>query len=245
MGDRPRNEILGIQIDSRSQDELERVMVATITGSDFIRIATVNPEFFVRAKNDDDFRSSLLSADIRVADGSGVVLAGLLNGYGVSRYPGADLMRFILSAAEKNDVPVYLAVRNGGLSSFDDVRAAVGALYPRLSIVGADIDPAARVRSNDMRNTTVVLCNFGAPEQESFLESLRANPGNIRLAMGVGGSFDYLTGRRPRAPRWMRSSGLEWLFRLAIQPTRAGRIWIAVVIFPFLCLSDRMRGRKQ
>jgi N-acetylglucosaminyldiphosphoundecaprenol N-acetyl-beta-D-mannosaminyltransferase len=245
MGDRPRNEILGIQIDSRSKVELERLISSTLKGDRFLRITTVNPEFLVRAKNDTDFRNSLLSADIRVADGSGVVLAGLLNGYGISRYPGADLMRFILSEAEILDVPVFLATRKDGISSYEEVRRALIGSYPGIRLDGADIDPKSATIPERIRHASVVLCNFGAPEQESFLESLRANHGNIRLAIGVGGSFDYLTGKKRRAPRWMRATGLEWLFRLAIQPTRAGRIWTAVVIFPFLCLSDRMNHRKQ
>jgi len=245
MDDRPRNEILGVPIDNRPQVGLERVIGECLSGGSFVRIATINPEFLVRANRDADFKRNLLSADIRIADGSGIVLAGLLSGFGVSRYPGADLMKFILTKAERTGVPIFLATGKGGLSSYETVRETVLRSYPDLRVDGADIDPVSGGIPEGIRDTAVVLCNFGAPEQEYFVESLRSRPGNIRLAMGVGGSFDYLTRKRRRAPVWMRVLGLEWAFRLAIQPTRAGRIWSAVVLFPFLCLSDRMKNGKQ
>jgi N-acetylglucosaminyldiphosphoundecaprenol N-acetyl-beta-D-mannosaminyltransferase len=76
----------------------------------------------------------------------------------------------------------------------------------------------------------ILFCNFGAPHQEKFLNSLKS--AKIRLAMGVGGSFDYVTGKLQRAPRAMRIFGLEWLWRLILQPKRWRRIWNAVIVFP-------------
>ncbi|NTW15118.1 MAG: WecB/TagA/CpsF family glycosyltransferase [Candidatus Moranbacteria bacterium] len=237
--------IFGISIDGRSQDELERAIADALVGESFIRVSTINPEFLVRARRDDIFMKNLLSADIRVADGSGVVLAGLLSGCGLSRYPGADLMRFILSEAERKGVAVFLATRDDGLSSYDDVRKTLLTRYPDLVVGGADMDPTSESVPDAVRESAVVLCNFGAPAQEYFLESLRGNPGSVRLAVGVGGAFDFMTGRRKRAPERMRALGLEWLFRLLVQPGRIGRIWTATVVFPFLRLSDRMKSDRN
>lgn len=245
MSDRDRNEILGVRIDRRSQDTLERIVASLVTGGPFTRIATVNPEFLVLAHHDPNFKNCLSAADIRIADGSGVVLAGLMYGQGVSRYPGADLIRFILSVAEQSGASVFLATKESGLSKYEDVRKAVVSSYPGLRVDGADMNPESDSESNRIHRASVVFCNFGAPEQERFLESFRSYPGSIRLVMGVGGAFDFLTDKRRRAPLWMRFLGLEWLFRLLIQPKRISRIWTAVVIFPFLCLSDRIRGGKQ
>ncbi|HWQ59992.1 MAG TPA: WecB/TagA/CpsF family glycosyltransferase [Candidatus Fimivivens sp.] len=245
MSERCHDEILGIPFDTRSQGELERIIAGYLCGTTFRRIATVNPEFLVLAKNDPDFARCLMSADIRIVDGSGIVLVGLLSGFGVSRYPGADLMTFLLSIAEREEVPVYLAVNRDGLSSYVDVHDSLRRIFPNLILSGCDLLGTEAAIPDDIREAGLVLCNFGAPRQEYFLESLRHTPGSIRLAMGVGGSFDFLTGKRSRAPRLIRAMGLEWLFRLVTQPKRFVRIWNAVVIFPFLCLSDRMRGGKQ
>lgn len=240
-----QHHLLGIPIDGRAQDALEHIIAGYLAGTSFRRIATVNPEFLVLANGDPDFRRCLLSADIRVADGSGIVLAGLLSGFGVSRYPGADLMGFVLAEAERENLSVYLAVNREGLSSYSEVGDAIRAAYPDLSVSGRDLDRKNRAIPADIRDANLVLCNFGAPEQEQFLESLRETPGNIRLAMGIGGSFDFLTGKATRAPVWMRTLGLEWLNRLVRQPGRAGRIWSATIIFPFLCLSDRISSDRK
>jgi len=87
------------------------------------------------------------------------------------------------------------------------------------------------------------LCNFGAPYQELLLAGLRNQPGTIRVAMGVGGSFDFLTGKVKRAPRWMRAVGLEWLWRLLLQPRRLKRIWNAVVVFPVQVFLKNKPGK--
>lgn len=84
-----------------------------------------------------------------------------------------------------------------------------------------------------IQNYDIIFCNFGAPYQEKFLSSLKSlENSKIKLAMGVGGSFDYLTGKIKRAPVWMRRIGLEWLWRLIQQPKRIKRIFNAVIIFP-------------
>src|SRR5207245_5558330 len=69
----------------------------------------------------------------------------------------------------------------------------------------------------------VLLVAYGAPRQELWIDRLKEQLG-VAVAIGVGGTFDYLTGRVPRAPLWMRRVGLEWLHRLARQPWRIRRM---------------------
>ncbi len=236
--------ILGITIDRRSKTELDAAVRKHLMGTSFHRIATVNPEFAVLAKRNDAFLSSLLSADIRIADGTGIAIAGLLSGCHLTRYPGADFLKTILATANRQESTVYLAIRKDGLSSFNEIRTILRTSFPRLHVRGADLNPISFSLPDGIRDADIVLCNFGAPEQEYFLESLRHTDSTVRLAMGVGGSFDFLTGKRKRAPEWIQSIGLEWLFRLLIQPKRILRIWTATVIFPFLCLSDRISNSR-
>jgi len=79
----------------------------------------------------------------------------------------------------------------------------------------------------------IIFCNFGAPYQEKFLHSLKnAKDSKIKLAMGVGGSFDFLTGKIKRAPVFIRKIGLEWLWRFILEPKyRLKRIWNATAVF--------------
>lgn len=234
--------VFDIPIDIMSRDAVGRRMRDILSAPHFRRLATVNPEFLMRVRRDERFRVNLLSADIRIPDGFGIVLDGLLSGKRIHRYPGADLLEFILAETEQAKGSLFLLILKDGLSSLEEIRNAIRKRYSALRVQGIECEPGSVTLPDAIRTATVVLCNFGAPEQEYILESLRGNPGNIRLAMGIGGAFDFITGRRKRAPHWMRTIGLEWLFRLLIQPGRIGRIWTAVVVFPFFRLFDRMKS---
>ncbi len=235
-------DILGIPIDALTREEILLRVKTFLKEPKFHQIATVNPEFLREAEKNTDFRTVLLDTDLRVADGFGIVLAGLLRGTYIERFPGTDLMDEILSLANEQTLSVYLAVNKDGLSSFEEIRSALLKKYAHLIVRGADMDPK-HSESYTLQATSykLALCNFGAPAQEIFLSRLRKEPGTVRLAMGVGGSFDYLTGKQKRAPQFLRAIGLEWLWRLIRQPKRWRRIWNALVVFPFLFLSATIK----
>lgn len=236
-------DILGILIDILTREGVLTRVDDFLEEPHFHRIATVNPEFLLLSERSETFRRALLDADLRIADGFGIVLAGLLHGKYVRRFPGADLMEEIFRSAEKKNQSVYLAVRKDGLSSYEDIKGMLQKKYPNLEINGTDIDlkihdsPRLPDGQEFLIRDSIAFCNFGAPEQEIFLNSLK-DQNNIRLAMGVGGSFDYLTGRQKRAPKYMRAIGLEWLWRLILQPQRFKRIWNTVFIFPLRILGN-------
>ncbi len=83
----------------------------------------------------------------------------------------------------------------------------------------------------------ILICNFGAPFQEKFIWHNYKKIPSLRLAIGIGGALDFLTGKIKRAPKWMRFLGLEWLWRLIRQPKRYNRIFRAVFVFPFKFLK--------
>ncbi len=225
--------ILGVPIETLSRQEILARVSMFLDESKFHQIVTVNPEFLLEAEKNQGFRQVLLEADLRIADGFGIVLAGWLQGECVHRFPGTDLMEEILHVAEQKKLSVFLAVNKNGLSSFEETRVAILKKYPELCIDGNEYD--LRINNPSILNSqfSIFFCNFGAPAQEFFLANLKNNSGNARLAMGVGGSFDYLTGKQKRAPKWLGSIGLEWFWRLLSQPRRFPRIWKASVVFPF------------
>lgn len=216
--------IFGVHLEGFSQSEVLRQVEAALHERRSLRIATVNPEYLLEARKNKGFRENLRSAGLRVIDGVGIVLVAWLMGEKLTRYQGADLLHDILYLAEKKGIPVGLAIKEDGLSSFDEIKKALRDLYPAL-----------RIQREIPAKYAVVFCNYGAPKQEFFLENLYGT----QLSMGVGGAFDYLTGKLPRAPRVLRKIGLEWVWRLSLQPRRFGRIWKAVILFPILALFEK------
>jgi len=227
-------EIFGVDVTPLDKKGINQKIEVFLSKPGFHRIATVNPEFLVLGDRNQEFKQSLLSADLCVADGFGIVLVGWFQGKkNIARFPGALLMEEILSKASVQHFSVFLVIKKDGLSSYTEIKNTLLKKYPSLLIDGIELDIKSDNASYVIPHTSnIILCNFGAPEQEFFLESLRKDPGDIRLAMGVGGSFDYLTGKVPRAPKVFQSFGLEWLWRFILQPSRFKRIWNAVIVFP-------------
>ena len=230
--------VFEVRVDNVTRLEIESQIKAFLDEDKFHHIATINPEILLLTEKNQKFRETLNACEMNPADGFGLHLAAWRRRERLrTRYPGADLMDFILREAEIWGFSIFLATRADGLSTWQETRDAILKVYPELKIDGADINLSElRVTSYELRskieNYHLVLCNFGAPEQEYFLASLREQPNIIRLAMGVGGTFDYLTGKISRAPKWIRTLGLEWLWRLIRQPRRWQRIVRAVFLFP-------------
>jgi N-acetylglucosaminyldiphosphoundecaprenol N-acetyl-beta-D-mannosaminyltransferase len=233
--------IFGVDIQDVGKEEILRKIDGFLREPKFHQIATVNPEFLLEAEHNEEFRDVLDGCDLRIVDGFGVVLAGWIRGVRLHRYPGADLVLDLLAKAERDGLGVFFAVRKDGLSSFDDVSRAVKSKYPELIFSGNEfaIDDKRLTIDYDRESyseiinhaSKIVLCNFGAPHQELFLSKMKGTETTVRLGMGVGGTLDFLTDRRKRAPRWMRALGLEWFWRFVLQPKRFARIWNATVVF--------------
>lgn len=85
----------------------------------------------------------------------------------------------------------------------------------------------------------LLLVAYGAPVQDVWIHQHLSMLTTVRVAMGVGGTFDFLAGTICRAPRWMQQAGMEWLWRLVLQPQRIGRIFTATVRFPLAVLLSK------
>lgn len=246
-------QILGVRIDNLEKKEILERISNFLDEPRFHQIATVNPEFTLEAQKNEKFQNILNASDLNVADGMGIRFAFWRHGEKLqARIAGADLMLEILRLAEEKNLKIFLAARKDGLSTWQETREAILKIYPNLQIEGANLDCHSRENGNPVANQSVstldsrrslssqsgggndkniLFCNFGAPHQEFFINRVKCD--TIRLAIGVGGSFDFLTGKVCRAPKWMRKMGLEWLWRLILQPKRIGRIFRAVIVFPF------------
>lgn len=231
-------DILGVKIDNLSRKEILQKVESFLAEDRFHQIATVNPEFVLQAQKDAEFKSILNNADLNLADGTGICFAFLRFGkYLKNRIAGIDLMLEILKLAEKNNSPVFLVSYKGALSSWEGTREVILKTHPNLKVGGVNLETKDQ-KIKIPENYPILFCGLGAPYQEKFINCIKND--KIRLAMGVGGSFDFLTGQRRRAPKVVQKIGLEWLWRFAQEPKyRAKRIWKAVIIFPIKVLINK------
>ena len=190
-------------------------------------VATVNPEFVMRARQDRDFARVLESADLCLADGTGVVWAARRQGCTI-RGPvaGVDLIPLLATLCARRRFRLFLLGAAPGVAA--ELATRLRADNPELEVATHTGSPdpssdAETLRLIEDQHPHVVLVAYGAPRQELWIDRMSDRLG-AAVAMGVGGSFDYLTGRVPRAPAWMRRAGMEWLYRLGNQPWRIRRM---------------------
>lgn len=235
-------QFLGVPVDSVAEGDVLAAALRASREGGRVLIVAINPEKVMRAERDEELRRFIESADLRIPDGVGLLLASRLRGGTIrSRVTGIDLMQSLCALAEREGLGIYLL----GARS-DVVEAAAGELhkrYPRLRITGRHDGyfplEAAREVAEGIRvsGADLLFVAMGSPAQERFLRDYGEATG-AHLLMGVGGSLDVLAGRVPRAPAAMRRIGLEWLYRLYREPWRLRRM-LVLPVFLLRSLRDR------
>jgi N-acetylglucosaminyldiphosphoundecaprenol N-acetyl-beta-D-mannosaminyltransferase len=195
------------------------------------------------------------SADLVLADGAPLVMASRLLGKNLpERVAGSDLVPALFNATRPEDrLRVFLL---GGAPGVP-MRAAANmeARWPGVEVVGT-YSPPFGFENDDSENRTilqlisesqpdVLVVGFGAPKQELWVHKHHAQI-EARVALCVGATIDFLAGHKPRAPKWMRKSGLEWLHRIITEPRRlSGRYVHDGLHFPRLVWNDWRKSRAS
>lgn len=237
--------ILKVNIGNLDRKSILGELDSCLEGNGFKQIVTVNPEFVLEAEKNEGFRDIINNAELSLVDGVGINFAFWRKGViPKSRITGADLVWEILERASKKKLKVFLVANKKGISSWRETRRAIREKYPFLKVYGMNLDPRINTieklkNLSKLHDSHVLLCNFGAPQQEFFVSSVRNVETKLRLVMGVGGSFDFMTRKIRRAPMIMRFFGLEWLWRLIVQPQRVKRIFRAVIVFPIKVMFSK------
>ncbi len=239
-------QILGVKLDGLDIVRVRSRIREFLDEDRLHQITPVNPEFIMAARRDRELRDISNRSDLTVADGVGLKIAGRLLRHDVGqRITGVDLAWELAKIAAERRLSIFFLGAAEGVAA----RAAerVSAAYPDLRIAGtysgspSEEGIVERVNSS---GADILLVAFGVPKQEKFIHGNRDKL-RVRVAMCVGGTFDFIAGIIPRAPRWMREAGLEWLFRLIKQPQRINRIITATVRFPLAVAAEKMIGRRS
>ncbi|HET7418991.1 MAG TPA: WecB/TagA/CpsF family glycosyltransferase [Candidatus Dormibacteraeota bacterium] len=224
--------VLGVRVDCLDMSSALEAMERFVDEGGPHLVATVNPEFVMRAQRDRAFARVLASAELCLPDGTGVVWAARRQGCALAGpVAGVDLVQPLAEICARRAFRLFLLGAAPGVA--DELAETLRARNPRLEVETHSGSPSPAHDEEALRRihehgTQVLLVAYGAPAQEFWIERLRNRLG-VAVAIGVGGAFDFLTGRVPRAPRWMREAGLEWLHRLVRQPWRIRRMAVLPV----------------
>ena len=248
--DSARKQFLGVTIDQLSLQEAREKSEQFLLGEKQVKIFTPNPEMIVQAQKDHSFREVLNSSDLNLCDGFGLSFLG-----GFTRITGVDFMLDLCARAEVLQKSVYL-LGSGSREIAEATALKLKEKFPTLQIVGFNEGPVITVaeergeadtlfyglRVKTIDNNRIVsdinekhpdllFVAYGMGKQEKWIQEFLPQCRSVKIAMGVGGSFDYTAGKVSRAPCFMRKIGLEWLYRVAREPKRLGRVFNATVVF--------------
>lgn len=264
-------EILGIKIDVVTFEQALRIMNNFVLLKKPSHIITVNPEYIMKAKDDLELKAISKNSDLSVPDGAGLIFVSkyFLKNSINERVAGADLFLALCKQAEKRRYPIFLL---GGQSGVAGKTADVlKKMFPNIIISGTyagfpnfnskkfmdfrqlrmtDIKPSKNdpnleiVTEVRKAKPKILFVAYGAPKQEKFIARYKKIL-NVPVMIGVGGTFDFISGKAIRAPKWMQKLWLEWLWRLFHEPWRFDRIFTATVRFPLAVLNNLLFKRDK
>ncbi|MBI5621667.1 WecB/TagA/CpsF family glycosyltransferase [Candidatus Falkowbacteria bacterium] len=240
-------DILGLHINQISWPETFDVVKNFLTDGRQHTLVTLNPEMVVLARHDPEYKTILNQADITIPDGIGLIFASWFLGKGKlrQRLPGVDLSWKIAELAAASGQTLYLLGGQNGVGQ--RAAAEMQRHFPRLMVYsGGDnlhSDDPQIITDIQNKQPTILLVAFGQRAQEFWIAKNISRLPSVRIALGVGGTFDFISGQVKRAPRAFRSLGLEWFWRLLMQPWRIGRIINATCRFSYLVVQSRLLGK--
>ncbi len=242
--------ILGIDIDNINADEAGEITKNLIENSNKSCkvIVAPNTEFIMMAQKDEEFYNILKGADLATPDSVGVMIGGKLQKKPFKqRIPGQMYFRKVLEVGEKEGWTFYLL---GGKDDVPELATEnIRKLYPNIKIVGyhegffeQDSEESVIKEINKLQ-PNVLFVAMGAPLQEKWIEKHKHEL-KVDVAAGQGGTFDYEAGKIKRAPVIFQKLGIEWFWRLMLQPSRFFRmIVLPIYLMKITFTKDITKGK--
>ncbi|HHX27119.1 MAG TPA: WecB/TagA/CpsF family glycosyltransferase [Firmicutes bacterium] len=238
-----RVSILGLPVDRVDMAGAVARVRKLVSENRTCQIVTLNSEIAMTAQENSELAEVICKADLVVPDGAGIVWASrVLGGALPERVAGFDLMQELLACAAEHHWPVFFLGAEPGVA--EEAAECGRRRLPGLIVAGThhgffdEEEEASVIEEINSTKPRLVFVGMGAPRQDFWIAR---NKRNILAAtcIGVGGSFNVMAGRVKRAPDWMGRCGLEWLFRLACQPTRFVRM-LALPRFVLRVIGERL-----
>tara|TARA_Y200000002_G_scaffold368766_1_gene362186 strand:+ start:1069 stop:1812 length:744 start_codon:yes stop_codon:yes gene_type:complete len=237
-----RVDFIGIPLDNLSMSEtLYRIDQAIIYNKQ-IHHCVINAGKVVKMQSDKLLMESVISSDIINADGMSIVWASRFLGHKIKeRVAGIDLMENLVKLAYQNSYRCFFLGAKQEI--LEKLVNEYSAKYSKNIIAGYrngyfdEKDEKEIIKKIKESNAEFLFVAITSPKKEIFLNKYKQELKNVNLIMGVGGSFDVISGKVSRAPFFMQKIGLEWLYRFIQEPARMwrryliGNIKFMIIIF--------------
>lgn len=245
--------VLGVPLTAQRYDNAIAAFVDAASEGRRLRAHFCTVHSVVEATGNARLRDAFASADVACTDGMPLVWTCRVRGESdAERVAGPDVMLSLC------DVGRTVGLRHfffGGRPGTPAVLAkAMRARFPGLEVVGTHSPPfrpltaeedAAIVDAINAANPQVLWIGLGSPKQDLWAAS-HAERLQVPLMLAVGAAFDFHSGQLRRAPRWMRGAGLEWLFRLAMEPSRLWRRYLTTNLrFVYLLVREGLDRKRH
>jgi len=197
-------------------------------------------EFIVRAQKDKEFKEILNRADFCLCESRGLYL--------VAKFVGKPLKSNICGVELITALNKKLKIKNLKLFLYGATANVVKRVADNFgeTVIGFEHgyqEEAGVIDKINLLKPDVLLVGLGSPKQEEFIYRHLKDMPSVKLAIGVGGAFDFISGRIKRAPAPMQKAGLEWLWRFLLEPSRIKRIYTGVLWLIFLALKEKIKTR--
>jgi len=210
-------DLLGVRIDNVTMEQAVKKTEEFFTENKMHLICTPNPEMVMIAQDDDEFMKILNSSDLNIPDGNGIVWASRKIKEPLSeRVAGYDFIHKIFELGQDMDISFYFLGAKPGVA--EKAKEKIEEQYVGIKVVGTNDGYFSVEEEKDVLEKInadkpdVLLVAMGAPKQERFIYKYR-NKLNCKVAIGVGGCFDVISGNVKRAPKLFIKLKLEWLYR--------------------------------
>ena len=233
--------VLGLPIQNVTMDEAMKDVTAFLDQRESKIVVTPNAEILQLFSKDSAVKEALLKADYVIPDGIGVIIAAKRLGTPLKeKVAGVDLGTKLLKVCAETGKKVFFLGGKPGVA--EQAKEKLLAQYPTIQIVGTRDgyfkaeDEAQIVEEINASQADMLFVCLGAPKQEMFMANHKQDL-KIGVMLGLGGTLDIIAGNLKRAPRWMITCRMEWLYRLIKEPRRFKRM----ISLPFFLLSVKKK----
>jgi len=228
---------LGIPFEALTFEEALDLLESFLDGEKNHVIVTPNPEGVMQARRNPEFREALLGADLRLADGTGIVIASRYKKDALpGRVRGVDTIYSLFERGRSLTAYFW----GGAPGVAEKAKMHMESRFPNIQVIGYHhgFDEDTILKDLDRLKPDILLVCRGMPRSEIWAHNNQSIP--VRLTMCLGGTIDIMAKTAKLPPGFIRKIGLEWLWRLMCQPSR----WRRMLDIPRFIWAVIKNGRR-